>query len=580
MTQTNATRLLAIELLAQVGHMDFFDLVKDASKNKHLRPQSLQCLSFYGKDSRFHDQAKLTLETIIRDTSETYPEVAGAIIAMEQFDSNRSFALLEEVFRTSQNRKRLFSFEDLGLRDQDGQPERAIWALALENDEHVRDSYFPSSSAVLDGTRSRRYFDPFFIKFTKDLLVQESPSSFLAVSATQFLRDFHPLPPLSGTPTTILLDSLISLQTCLSAYGWLTDNSLVSELYVHLQASRGFLQAGDLINCARQMRIFQQMIDLVYKDSDNANPSKITLEAWKFLHYNAQYVLDRLPAIPPSPAVTSLNPATAYSGGNGFSLTLKGMAFVPTSVVLWNGSSHTTSFVADSMLQATILASDIASPGIVRVTVLNPGNDTSNVLSFTIKPPPPAVTALSPATAEVGSKTFTLAVSGSNFVFGAVVTWKGSPRITTFVSASLLRASILGTDVASVGSALVGVKNPDGSVSNTLTFTIIKTVSMLLADLRLQLSQSLTKGLIGDANFVKELDNGLDNAKKHLSKPDSVNCYKEVATFQDKVNKEYLRTADNDKKGIPRDKRFVTKDGWVLLYNAAQEIMDRLPSKK
>jgi hypothetical protein len=86
--------------------------------------------------------------------------------------------------------------------------------------------------------------------------------------------------------------------------------------------------------------------------------------------------------------------------------------------------------------------------------------------------------------------------------------------------------------------------------------------------------------LIGDAPFVKGLDNGLENAKKHLSKPDSVNCYKEVATFQAEVNKEYLKTVDDDKKAKARDKRFVTAEGWQVLYYGAQEIMVRLPSGK
>jgi hypothetical protein len=85
---------------------------------------------------------------------------------------------------------------------------------------------------------------------------------------------------------------------------------------------------------------------------------------------------------------------------------------------------------------------------------------------------------------------------------------------------------------------------------------------------------------LADANFVKELDNGLDNAKKHLAKGDSVNAYKEVQTFQGKVNDQYQKTIDDQKKGKPRDKRFVTVEGWKFLYYNAQYIMDRLPSGK
>ena len=87
-------------------------------------------------------------------------------------------------------------------------------------------------------------------------------------------------------------------------------------------------------------------------------------------------------------------------------------------------------------------------------------------------------------------------------------------------------------------------------------------------------------GWLGDANFVKELDNGLDNAKKHLANKDSVNAYKEVQTFQDKVNSQYEKTVDDQKKGKPRDKRFVTVEGWKFLYYNAQYIMDRLPGGK
>jgi hypothetical protein len=85
---------------------------------------------------------------------------------------------------------------------------------------------------------------------------------------------------------------------------------------------------------------------------------------------------------------------------------------------------------------------------------------------------------------------------------------------------------------------------------------------------------------LGDKPFVNELDNGLVNAKKHLAKGDSVNAYKEVQTFQDKVNKEYEKTVDDPKKRKPRDKRFVTIEAWKFLYYNAQYIMDRLPGGK
>src|SRR5881396_4119101 len=55
-----------------------------------------------------------------------------------------------------------------------------------------------------------------------------------------------------------------------------------------------------------------------------------------------------------------LVPAATAPGGPGFTLTVNGTGFVSGSVVQWNGSSRTTSFVSATQLRATITASDVA----------------------------------------------------------------------------------------------------------------------------------------------------------------------------------------------------------------------------
>lgn len=83
----------------------------------------------------------------------------------------------------------------------------------------------------------------------------------------------------------------------------------------------------------------------------------------------------------------------------------------------------------------------------------------------------PTITSLSPASANAGSPGITLTVNGTNFSNGSVVTWNGSSRTTTFVSATQLTAVIPASDLTTAGTALVGVSS--GSVaSNTQTFTI------------------------------------------------------------------------------------------------------------
>jgi subtilisin family serine protease len=92
------------------------------------------------------------------------------------------------------------------------------------------------------------------------------------------------------------------------------------------------------------------------------------------------------PGVSPVPVATSLAPTSAATGGPAFTLTVNGSKFVSSSVVRWNGSSRTTTFVSATQLQAAIPAADIAADGTNQVTVFTPapGGGTSSPLSFTV----------------------------------------------------------------------------------------------------------------------------------------------------------------------------------------------------
>jgi hypothetical protein len=67
-----------------------------------------------------------------------------------------------------------------------------------------------------------------------------------------------------------------------------------------------------------------------------------------------------------------------------------------------------------------------------------------------------------------------LTVNGTGFVPGAVVNFNGSPRQTSFFSASQVFAQLSAADVANVGTATITVTNPapGGGASNGLTLSI------------------------------------------------------------------------------------------------------------
>src|SRR5207247_3396076 len=86
----------------------------------------------------------------------------------------------------------------------------------------------------------------------------------------------------------------------------------------------------------------------------------------------------------PVPTLSSILPTTAAAGSGAFTLTATGTNFVAASVVRWNGSNRTTTFVSSTKLQAQILASDIAATGSASVTVFTPtpGGGTSAAKTF------------------------------------------------------------------------------------------------------------------------------------------------------------------------------------------------------
>jgi uncharacterized protein (DUF1800 family) len=86
--------------------------------------------------------------------------------------------------------------------------------------------------------------------------------------------------------------------------------------------------------------------------------------------------------------------------------------------------------------------------------------------------PIPAVTGISPPQANVG--TFTLTITGSEFVNGATVSFGGTTLTTTFVSSAQLTASGTATS-AQVGAVAVEVVNPDpGSIgSNNMNAEVV-----------------------------------------------------------------------------------------------------------
>jgi len=193
------------------------------------------------------------------------------------------------------------------------------------------------------------------------------------------------------------------------------------------------------------------------------------------------------PPFPPTPAITNLFPSNITAGSDGFVMFVQGSGFMSSSkgvsFAYWNGSPRSTTFdqVANQLV-VQITQADVAAPGSVNVTVVNPGpGGISNSLSFVVEPLHAGLTLdqptpLSPSNASAGGANFTLTVNGTGFAQGDSVTWNGAERTTTIaaMSTTVATAQITKDDIATAGTASVAVvtSNPVvGTPSTTFTIT-------------------------------------------------------------------------------------------------------------
>src|SRR5204862_387591 len=70
--------------------------------------------------------------------------------------------------------------------------------------------------------------------------------------------------------------------------------------------------------------------------------------------------------------ISSILPTCITAGGAGLTLTVNGSGFMSGSVVSFNSSARTTTFISSTQLSAAIPASDLLAGGGFAVTVFNP----------------------------------------------------------------------------------------------------------------------------------------------------------------------------------------------------------------
>lgn len=183
--------------------------------------------------------------------------------------------------------------------------------------------------------------------------------------------------------------------------------------------------------------------------------------------------------IAPESAIASLSPSSVEAGAEELMITLTGQGFLPQSVVRWNGSVRTTTYVSSTELIAQIPGRDLRSAKLadidVRTQLGGIGLFTTAPAQFAVANRLPVVTSLSPSSVPAGSDTFDLPIAGQDFVLDSVVLVNGVARNTRYVSGTGLTARLFASEMAEGRILEIAVANPEpgGGTSEPVPFTIL-----------------------------------------------------------------------------------------------------------
>lgn len=155
----------------------------------------------------------------------------------------------------------------------------------------------------------------------------------------------------------------------------------------------------------------------------------------------------------------------------------------PGSATFSNGNAVYTPASAGTATLSCSATNSVGSPATTSSTI-------------TVPQPAPQAIGVSPVVVVPNHSGFTLTVTGKNFVSGATVQVNGSSTATTFINSGSLTAQIPASDVVSAGQLAVTVKNPDGSVSNSVSL-IVGTIASVASIAAATITSSSTSDEFG-----------------------------------------------------------------------------------
>jgi subtilisin family serine protease len=236
--------------------------------------------------------------------------------------------------------------------------------------------------------------------------------------------------------------------------------------------------------------------------------------------------IDPPPSLTPSALSAAPSSRLTVTLANGFGSQYDWLGFAATGSS--NSSYLTFTYVGAGVTDRTWTVTTPSTPGTYEFRLFLNNGYTRAATSATVtvdaaQNPAPSISTISPAGTPAGNPGFTLTVNGTGLVASSVVNWNGSPRPTTFVSATQVHATIAAADIAAVGQSSVTVVSPapGGGTSNA---------AMFMATMPPALTVSATSVAQG-ASVTATLTNGAGGAQDWLALASTTAANTSYVTF-------------------------------------------------
>lgn len=182
----------------------------------------------------------------------------------------------------------------------------------------------------------------------------------------------------------------------------------------------------------------------------------------------------------PTPAIASLSPASISAGSGATNVVVTGTGFIQSSVASLSGSARTTTVQSATQLTMALTAADLATSGQENVTVANPspGGGVSAPATFTVTPPPPVITGVTPASLIVGSPATPVTVMGTGFTTNTRILVDGILQAPSSLTATTINITIPAFDLQTTQPVQLNVQNP-GYIPSIFSLPVVNPVPVI-----------------------------------------------------------------------------------------------------